>query len=167
MLEDEDEARPLTSKGTVSPRSSGPSVGAAAAPKAYIQPSSGLPAVHEPKSGAEVAYPSLLSVWRPVYDLASPVLLTYVLTFGIPIVTLIFVGHLGKDELAVRMVGSCWRKGAQLVFDRRALTCAPMAAHTCTPHAMRLVAVIAGDGVGVAVERSRAIGFDVCVVVKG
>lgn len=100
VLEDEDEARPLTSKGPGSHGNAGPS-GGAAAPKAYLPSSSSAPAV-EPKSGADVAYPTLLSVWRPVYDLASPVLLTYVLTFGIPIVTLIFVGHLGKDELAVR-----------------------------------------------------------------
>jgi hypothetical protein len=53
-----------------------------------------------------VSYSTLWSVWRPMLNLAAPVLATYLLTFGIPIVTLIFMGHLGEAELAV---GAVWR----------------------------------------------------------
>jgi hypothetical protein len=101
VLEDEDEARPLTAHRASSPLSHGVGSGASAPSKASSPSASASAPPLEPKSGDAVAYPTLRSVWRPVYNLASPVLLTYVLTFGIPIVTLIFVGHLGEDELAV------------------------------------------------------------------
>ena len=47
-------------------------------------------------------FPTTLSVLKPAVQLAWPVLVTYLLTFGIPVTTLIFVGRLGEAELAVR-----------------------------------------------------------------
>jgi hypothetical protein len=37
-----------------------------------------------------------------------PVLVTYLLTFGLPIISIIFVGHIDKDKLAA--AGSCARQ---------------------------------------------------------